>query len=159
MDDSQQKTNVVVIGAGFTGLTAAYQISKQGIEVTVLEASDQIGGLAKSFNIEDQQLDQFYHHWFNSDEYIIQLVKDLGLETQLEYSPTMTGIYINEQFHQLSTPFDVLRFKPLSFLNRIRLGLLVLRARCVKDWRSLESMTAEQWLLKLCGKQVYEVIW
>lgn len=84
MDDSQQKTNVVVIGAGFTGLTAAYQISKQGIEVTVLEASDQIGGLAKSFNIEDQQLDQFYHHWFNSDEYIIQLVKDLGLETQLE---------------------------------------------------------------------------
>lgn len=159
MNDSRQKSHIVVIGAGFTGLTAAYEISRQGIPVTLLEKDDQLGGLAKSFNIEDQLLDQFYHHWFNSDEHIIQLVKDLGLEDQLEYNPTMTGIYMNEQFHRLSTPLDVLRFKPLSFLNRIRLGLLVLRVHCVKDWRSLESMTAEQWLLKLCGKQVYEVIW
>jgi len=52
-----------------------------------------------------------------------------------------------------------LRFKPLGLLDRIRLGLLVLKARRVKDWRQLESITARQWLMGLCGEKVYELIW
>ncbi|MCK5172161.1 MAG: FAD-dependent oxidoreductase, partial [Planctomycetes bacterium] len=159
MNDSQHRSHVVVIGAGFTGLTAAYEISRQGIGVTVVEKDDAVGGLAKSFSIEGQQLERFYHHWFNNDEYAIQLIKDLGLDSNIEYNSTRTGIYMDNEFFKLSTPFDVLRFKPLSLVNRFRLGLLVLRARRVKDWRPLESMTAKQWLLKLCGSEVYHVVW
>jgi monoamine oxidase len=40
---------VVVVGAGFSGLTAAYELSRAGYEVTVVEARNRIGGRVISF--------------------------------------------------------------------------------------------------------------
>ena len=54
---------------------------------------------------------------------------------------------------------DVLRFRPLPFLDRIRFGLLVFQARFVGDWRPLEGMTAKEWLTRLSGRRVYEQVW
>jgi protoporphyrinogen oxidase len=48
---------VAVIGAGPAGLTAAYQLAKAGVEVEVFEASDSVGGLARSFTLWDQTVD------------------------------------------------------------------------------------------------------
>ncbi len=159
VNNNNHKSHVVIIGAGFTGLAAAYEISRQGIGVTVFEKEDELGGLAGSFKIDGGWLEKFYHHWFNNDKYIIQLAKDMGAEDQVIFRPTMTGVYFDKKIFKLSTPMDVLRFKPLSLLNRIRLGLLVLKARRVKDWKQLESITAGEWLIGLCGEKVYEVVW
>ena len=68
-------------------------------------------------------------------------------------------MYYAHNFFKLSTPFDLLCFSPLSLLNRIRLGLLALRARRVKDWRSLEDRTAADWLRELGGERIYQVVW
>jgi protoporphyrinogen oxidase len=54
---------------------------------------------------------------------------------------------------------DLLRFKPLNLMDRLRLGMLILRARQLSDWMPLESQTAQQWLVDRCGKQVYSVVW
>lgn len=159
VNDERDKIPVVIIGSGFTGLAAAYEITRQGIPVTVLEKDDEIGGLAGSFKINAQCAEKFYHHWFTNDEHLIKLTKEIGCEDQLVYSQTKTGIYIDKCFFKLSTPLDVLLFKPLGLLNRIQLGMLVLRVRRVKDWKELESVTARKWLLKLCGQQVYKVVW
>lgn len=160
MSDGQcKKRHVVVIGAGFTGLAAAYELARRGIKVTVLEKDDQIGGLAGSFKINGYHIEKFYHHFFNNDKYVIKLAKELGCENELLRCVTKTGIYFDRRFFKLSTPMDVLRFKPLSLLNRIRLGLLILRARRVKDWKHLDTITAEQWLLKLCGAEAYKIVW
>jgi hypothetical protein len=53
--------------------------------------------------------------------------------------------------HKLSTPLDLLRFSALPFVDRIRLGLLALRARRVQDWQTLEQRTASDWLRALGG--------
>lgn len=45
------KDQVVVIGAGIMGLTTAYYLSKSGYSVTVLEASDRVGGMAQTFTL------------------------------------------------------------------------------------------------------------
>ena len=45
------KSTVTIIGAGFTGLSAAYELAKKGISVTVLEADSEIGGLAAAFTV------------------------------------------------------------------------------------------------------------
>ena len=58
-----------------------------------------------------------------------------------------------------TTPLDLLRFSPLPFWSRLRLGLLALRARRVRDWRGLEDRTAADWLRELGGERVYEVVW
>ena len=78
---------------------------------------------------------------------------------KVEISPTNTGIYYANNFFKLSTPFDLLKFKPLSLIDRFRLGLLALKARRVKDWKLLEKMTAKEWLINMGGLNVYKVIW
>lgn len=56
------KDQVVVIGAGIMGLTTAYYLSKSGYSVTVLEASDRVGGMAQTFTLENgSNADKFYH--------------------------------------------------------------------------------------------------
>lgn len=154
------KVDVVIVGAGFTGLTAAYVLSKQGKKVHVVEADETPGGLAGTFNFSDGvKVEKFYHHWFNNDVYVPELVKELGLEGDVVLLPTRTGMYFNGRMWRLSTPLDLLRFKALSFIDRIRLGLLVFQVRRIKDWKSIEHLSIREWLEPLCGKSVYAVVW
>jgi protoporphyrinogen oxidase len=115
--------------------------------------------LAGSFEVGGTRLEKFYHHWFTSDTHVVDLVRELGQEDRVLHRPTRTGMYFAHQFFRLSTPLDVLRFTPLSPVGRMRLGLLALRARQVRHWRELEDLTAEQWLVQLGGREVYDVVW
>ncbi|WP_337879007.1 NAD(P)/FAD-dependent oxidoreductase [Rheinheimera sp.] len=155
-----KKYDVVIVGGGFTGLTAAYVLSKQGKSVQVIEADDGPGGLGGTFSFNDGvKVEKFYHHWFNNDLYVPELVKELGLEGDVILLPTRTGMYFNGRMWKLSTPLDLLRFKALSFIDRIRLGLLVFQVRRIKDWKSIEHLSIREWLEPLCGKSVYRTVW
>lgn len=152
--------DVVIVGGGFTGLTAAYVLSKRGCSVKVIEADKTPGGLAGTFEFADGvKLEKFYHHWFNNDVYVPELVKELGMAGDVITLPTRTGMYFNGRMWKLSTPWDLLRFKALSLVDRIRLGLLVFQVRRVKDWRTIENLSIREWLESLCGKNVYRTVW
>lgn len=152
--------DVVIVGGGFTGLTAAYALSKQGYKVRVIESESTEGGLAGTFEFSDGvRLEKFYHHWFNNDVYVPELVKELGMEGDVITLPTRTGMYFNGRMWKLSSPLDLLRFTALSLIDRIRLGLLVLQVRRIKDWRTIEHLSIREWLEQLCGKNVYRVVW
>lgn len=138
---------------------AAYELSRHNVTVTVLEKDDQIGGLASSFRTKGQPVERFYHHFFKNDEYVTKLVNELGVANEMLTISTRTGTYFQDKFFKLCTPLDVLRFQPLGLSDRIRLGLLVLKARRVRDWQQLESITAQDWIPKLASKKVYQVVW
>ena len=71
------KFDIVIVGAGFTGLTAGYELSKKGKKVCILEKDDTAGGLAGIFTFKDGvKVEKYYHHWFNSDQYVMKLIKD-----------------------------------------------------------------------------------
>ena len=155
-----KKYDVAIVGAGFTGLTAAYLLARQGKSVCVIESDKAPGGLAGTFEFDDGvKVEKFYHHWFNNDLYVPALVKELGLEGDVVLLPTRTGMYFNGRIWRLSTPLDLLRFKALSFIDRIRLGMLVLQVRRVKDWKTIEHLSIREWLEPLCGNSVYRVVW
>jgi protoporphyrinogen oxidase len=153
------KTQVTIIGGGFTGLAAAYELAKKGVGVTVLEAENEIGGLAAAFKVGGEKLDRFYHHWFTNDLEVMGLIDELGLNYRVEINPTSTGVYYANKFFKLSTPWDLLNFTALGFFDRIRLGLLALRARRLNNWKSLENKTAHEWLRELGGENVYRIVW
>lgn len=159
MNSQKMQKCVAIVGGGFTGLSAAYELVRAGVRVTLYERCDTVGGLAGSFDVDGVSLEKFYHHWFINDLWIQELIAELGKEDQVVMRPTRTGMYYANRFFKLSTPLDLLRFKALSLVDRVRLGLLALKARRVKDWRQLESMTAEQWLVKLGGRNVYNIVW
>ncbi|MFZ6846094.1 NAD(P)/FAD-dependent oxidoreductase [Undibacterium sp. RuTC16W] len=152
--------DTAIVGAGFTGLTAALELARKGQRVLLLESDTTAGGLAGTFEFKDGvKIEKFYHHWFDNDVYVPQLVKELGLEGEIVTMPSKTGMYFNGRHWRLSTPLDLLRFKPLSFFDRIRLGLLVLQVRRVKDWKAIEHLSIREWLEPLCGKNVYRIVW
>lgn len=151
--------HAVVVGAGFCGLTAAYELANRGFKVTVIEQEAEIGGLAGSFLVNGVSLEKFYHHWFTSDQHIFNLVSELGANERITVKPSRTGMFYANSTFRLTSPWDVLRFRPLRLINRVRLGLLALRVRRIREWRRLESVTAAQWLREMAGRQVYEVVW
>ncbi|MBA2964503.1 MULTISPECIES: NAD(P)/FAD-dependent oxidoreductase [Ramlibacter] len=153
------RQQVVVVGGGFCGLAAAYELTRRGVRAVVLERDDEIGGLAGSFDVGGERLEKFYHHWFTNDLHVVQLARDLGTEDRILARSTRTGMYFAHRFLKLSTPADVLRFTPLRFADRLRLGLLALRARRVQDWMGLEDRTAAEWLRALGGDEVFRVVW
>jgi len=154
-----QKYDTIVIGGGFTGLAAALDLSRSGQKVLLLEKDSAVGGLAGSFDVEGQSLEKFYHHWFTNDRDIVALAKDLGTEDRIVYRQTRTGMYFGKDFFRLSSPKDLLSFTPLSLADRIRLGLLALKAQKVNDWQQLENKTSEEWLISMGGETVYRKIW
>ena len=160
MTGNSSPPHVVVIGGGFCGLAAAYELARNGVRVTVLEQESEIGGLAGSFCVNGaRNLEKFYHHWFTNDQHIMQLVNELHADGDVVLRATRTGTYYANKFFKLSSPIDLLRFKALSPVNRLRLGILTLRARRIRDWRSLENLSAAEWLRQLGGEQVYKVVW
>ncbi|MEA3407361.1 MAG: NAD(P)/FAD-dependent oxidoreductase [Chloroflexota bacterium] len=149
---------VAIVGGGMTGLSAADTLSRHGVECALFEKNPTLGGLAGSFRVGDTYLEKFYHHIFTSDTAIVELVERLGLGHKLEWVPTINSYY-RDRIYQLSTPLDLLRFSHVSFLDRIRLGLLYLRTTFIKDWHELEGITAREWLVEMAGERVYEAVW
>ena len=151
---------VAIVGAGFTGLAAGLRLARHGYQVTILEAEPEAGGLAGSFQLPGgQRLERFYHHWFTHDRCILELLRMLGREHELQSRESRTGLYFEGRFFKLASPLDVLRFSPLRLPDRLRLGMTALLARRVRDWRALENLTARDWLQQVCGERVFRVVW
>lgn len=154
----KKKLNICIIGSGFTGLTAALKLKDHN--VYVLESDSHPGGLASGFKTASGELlEKFYHHWFTSDKYIMDLIKNLDQVNKIKIISSNTGMYFNKSFFKLSNPIDLLKFNAISFFSRLRLGFLVLYARKIKNWKALENITAKNWLLKIIGKEAYSVVW
>jgi protoporphyrinogen oxidase len=159
MAERHERDHIVVIGGGFTGLGAGYELACRQMAVTVLEKAPTVGGLASNFEVGGRPVEKFYHHLFTNDYDAIELTKELKCNDQLSFAHSKTGIYVQNNFYSLSGPLDLLRFGPLSFAHRIQLGLLLLRARRLEDYKSIESMRAEEWLKTMCPPEVYNTVW
>jgi protoporphyrinogen oxidase len=150
--------HVGIVGAGVTGMSAADELARRGVQCTIYEQGATVGGLAGSFVVGGTYLEKFYHHLFTSDTAVAALIERLGLGDKLEWLPTSNSFYAN-RIYRLSTPFDLLRFSHVSLVDRLRMGLMYLSTRFVRDWRSLEEITAKGWLTRMAGRSGYEGVW
>ena len=149
---------VGVIGGGAAGLAAAYELGLRGHYAEVFEGAPFLGGQASTFPVNGVPLERGYHHLFRSDVAMIDLIGELGLSHQLRWIDSNVGYYANGRLWKFTSPFDLLRFRPLPFIDRIRLGLLTLNLQRRKEWASLEHATATEWLLANGSRRAYETI-
>jgi protoporphyrinogen oxidase len=80
----------------------------------------------------------------------------LGLHPDLYWKRLQTGFLYEKTTYDFSSPFNILGFKPLSPLERIRFGLMIWAARKKKDWSHLDNVNVKDWVCKNYGKGVYE---
>lgn len=159
MTQTNKTCDCLIIGGGFTGLSAALKLVKAGKSVRIIESDQSVGGLAGGFMMGEYEIEKFYHHWFISDTYVTDLAEEIGARENVITRPSRTGMYFAGGIYRLSTPLDLLKFKALSFPDRIRTGIATIALRREKDWKRLEKITSREWLSKYFGERVYKVMW
>ena len=148
-----------IIGGGAAGLAAAYELVKQGHQAFVYERAPFLGGQASTFEVGGGRLERGYHHLFMSDTHIVDLIHELGLGHKLAWIESKVGFFHGGKIWDFTSPVDLLKFKPLSLFDRLRLGLVTFYLQKLKNGIKFEGVTAVEWLEKRVGRRAYEVVW
>jgi protoporphyrinogen oxidase len=143
---------ILVLGAGPAGLTAGYLLGKAGRKAIVLEAEDQVGGIAKTVEHDGYRFDLGGHRFFTKSVEVDALWHEvLGDEFLLR--PRMSRIYWNNRYldYPLRGP-DVIR----------KLGPIEL-ARCMASYlraavrRNKVDDSLEDWVSNRFGRRLFEL--
>jgi protoporphyrinogen oxidase len=153
--------NIAIVGAGVAGLTAAYELTKSGHRVVVFEAADKTGGLASGFRDErwEWSLERFYHHWFASDDAVINLINEIGEEDKLFFPRPTTSIWHKGVVYPFDSYLRAALFPHLSLFDKLRGGPVAIYLRMTRNWQSLEKHTAHEWLTRWLGQRAYQILW
>ncbi len=150
---------IAVIGAGVAGLGSAYHLARQGHHVEVFEQAPEVGGLTGCFDFDGFRVEKYYHFVCRGDDALEDMLARLGLSGELEWRPTRMAFFYEGSLYPFGTPWELLRFRPISFADRIRFGLNVAVSRSSKSWEAFEGITARDWLIGRIGRHAYDVIW
>jgi len=141
----------IILGGGITGLVLGYKLGN----VLILEKEKEVGGLLSSYSVDGFFIEKYYHHFFVRDKTLLSLLKELGLGDKILWLPAKTGYFIEGKIYPLNTPIEILKFPPLSLLDKLRLAFFTLRAK-FEDKEKLDGALAKDFALKNCGKRVFE---
>ena len=158
-EDRENKKDLVVVGGGITGLSATYIAAKAGKKVTVIEASKNFGGLLNTFEIGDNRLECYYHHFFMHDKELNWLIKDLNLDNRLFFKKTSMGVFKDGSIYPFNTPFDLLKCKPIEFIDKIKFGLTSIFLGKIANWKNYEHISCMDWFNKWAGKSTTSSLW
>ena len=153
---------IAILGAGFGGMAAAFDLARAGHQVTIYEAAEQAGGLASGIKEPnwDWSVEKFYHHWFASDRHMLGLIEELGWSERVIFPRPYTVMYHQGKFYPFDSIMKAILFPGLGWgLNKVRFGLVGLYLRLSNNWRSLEKHTVDAWMRKYAGNFVYELMW
>ena len=144
--------DVVVIGAGPAGLTAAYHLAKADVPATVLEADDVVGGLSRTVEREGWRFDLGGHRFFTKSAEVEALWRELLPDGELMVRTRRSRIFYRGRF------FDY----PLRPLNALANLGPVETVRCLLSYAHArlrppaDTSTFEGWVVARFGRRLYE---
>ncbi len=148
-----------IVGGGIMGMTLAHRLVKQGHTVTLFESASELGGLVSSWKMGDIEWDKFYHVILLSDFRTRNILEEIGLEDKIEWVETKTGFYMKGKLYSMSDTIEFLKFPTLNLLDKFRLGLTIIVASNIKNWKRLEKINVTTWLKRWSGSNTYNKIW
>ena len=151
----------VVVGGGIGGLVLAHYLIKRGIEVELFEASEELGGLCRFYQLPhwSWSLEGFFHHFFPSDRHFKQLLEDLNLADSLIYRRVQTSVYYQGSIYQFDSPKSVWQFPHLSLIDKVRMGLGIGFLRYFPFWPLWRYFNTVDLMPLLIGKKSWRTIW
>lgn len=144
--------HVAVIGAGPAGLTAAYELRRAGVEVTLFEASSQVGGMAKSIELWGQIVDLGPHRFFSNDRRVNEFWLN-AVDFEYQMVNRLTRIYYKNRFFSY----------PIEIINAL-IGLGIIEAfRCVASFVAIRILPKkdeskfDNWVINRFGERLFEI--
>ena len=110
---------VAIIGGGFSGLVLAFKLSEK-YEVEVFEQSSKVGGLLETFTYQKVIIEKYYHHFFESDYALLDLMKQLGIANKIQWLDARMSIIYKQKFYSFSNVYDFLAFPFFEVTSKIR---------------------------------------
>ena len=172
---------IVIIGAGPAGLTAAIELLKKGHAVTVLEATDRIGGISQTVRYHGNRMDIGGHRFFSKDERVnawwaermplqgAPAWDDRLLNAEKEYAPMgpdpeqtdrvmllrerVSRIYFHRHFFEYPISLKWSTIRNMGFLTTIRAGFSYLYS-CV---HKLPETSLENFYINRFGRVLYSM--
>lgn len=143
-----QGERIIVVGAGVSGITAAHRLRKQGFDVTVLERNAYIGGKAKTTLRDGYVIDEGASILPSKYTHTLSLVKELGLESELQPGGSVVGFARGNDIHYMDSAHlirDALTTKLISTrskLTMIRVALDNARVAPSLNYEDLSTAAA-----------------
>lgn len=148
-----------IVGGGVLGLELARRLAEDGDHVTVFEAGSEPGGLAATWPIAGVRWDKHYHVILPTDTRLVALIEELGIGDELVWNQSSTGLYADDTLHSVSSTKEFLALPSLRLIDKVRLGVTMLYASRINNWRRLEKIPASVWLTRWSGKNAYRNFW
>ena len=149
--DTSKAEPIIIIGGGPSGLTAAYELTKQQQNPIVLEKNDKVGGIARTENYRGYHFDMGGHRFFTKSEQVQQFWHEVLGDDFLRRPRLSRIFYKDKYFHYPLKPFNALL--GLGPIEGVRIIGSYLR------WHLFpykEEVTFEQWVTNRFGKRLFE---
>lgn len=137
-----KRQRVAVVGAGMAGLAAAYELAKEGVEVTVFEKNSYVGGRIRTDVYEGKRIEGGAQTYFEFYRLTRRLIREVDLAKYERTLPGRTGILRRRRISDISSGLALLFDGHLSFGSKLLLGKLL--RRLLAHWRQLDHERLER---------------
>jgi protoporphyrinogen oxidase len=150
---SVKAVDVAIIGAGPAGLTAAYQLTKAGLTVTVIEKDpQQVGGISRTVEHEGFRFDIGGHRFFSKSQEIVDLWNEI-LPTGFIERPRMSRIFYRGKYYS----YPLRAFEALHNLGLIRSTLCMASYAKAKLAPIKHVRSFEDWVVNQFGRKLFSI--
>jgi protoporphyrinogen oxidase len=150
-----EKFDVIVIGAGPAGLSAAIRLTRQGKSVLVLEKEDHVGGLCATLTNGDSIFDLGGHRIISKDEEVMQEVLSI-MGDELDIRNRKSQILLKGKFFEYPLDMkDLLKKMPLS--TTMAAGFSYIFTKIARLIVPHNDVSLKDWVTNRFGKKLYNI--
>ncbi len=144
--------NILIIGAGPAGLTAAYELARHGRTGTILEADDVVGGIARTVERDGWRFDIGGHRFFTKVRQIEALWDEMLGEEMLR-RPRMSRIYYGGKFYD----YPLRASNALKNMGFFKAGTCMLSYFKARAFRNKHPRNYQEWVTNQFGAKLFNM--
>jgi len=96
------KTNILIIGGGWSGLSAAITLTQQGHAIHLIESAKQLGGRARNVQWHNQTVDNGQHLMIGAYVQMLAIMNTIGIDTNKVFNRLPMDISIYDSHYSIS---------------------------------------------------------
>ncbi len=153
MGQGHENVDVAIIGAGPSGLTAAYLLTKKGYSVTVIEKDERyVGGISRTVEVDGYRFDIGGHRFFSKSQEVVDLWNEI-LPDDFIQRPRMSRIYYEGKFYS----YPLRAFEALFNLGIIRSALCMASYAKAKAFPNKNVRSFQDWTVNQFGHKLFSI--